>query len=117
MVRIDETYISEGKYPQLLSKGINRPECGAGIVPDICVITYSTSCFKNNYSDTIWYYFPKDPYKTVSTRIYSGSDAGYDEAPFAVYIKYIRDMSGVCSGALIALDWVVTAAHCYNQLW
>ena len=121
---IDETYLIEGKYPQYLSKGINRPECGTGIVPQFQTIIYNSSCFQNKYTDKDWYYFPRDPrQQTVSTRIFNGSKADYVDATFAVHIQYVKKVYGLrhqqaCSGVLITFNWVMTSAHCYEpQTW
>ena len=109
--KLDDTYISEGHYPNLLSKGINRPECGAGVVPIIQQISHNPLCFKNKLSDIILRHFPQVLPLKPSTRIFAGTDADQTEGKFTVYIRYFGYDS--CTGALITFNWVLTAAHCY----
>nr|BAB25416.1 unnamed protein product [Mus musculus] len=49
----------------------------------------------------------------TSGRIVSGQDAQLGRWPWQVSVR--ENGAHVCGGSLIAEDWVLTAAHCFNQ--
>ncbi len=114
--------VSIGNYSDYRDYGINRRECGLGFKPIEYNLVFNEKCFKNNYSNkTVWDVLGTHLHRTqdiVSNRVRHGEVAAIDEAPWAVFLRAIYDYKlgkdYRCSGSLITLQWVLTAAHCYR---
>jgi secreted trypsin-like serine protease len=49
-------------------------------------------------------------------RIVGGKNATISTLPFAVHISFQKkNARSLCTGSLISLEWVLSAAHCYPE--
>ena len=123
-----------GDYPDYKSSDVNLKECGFGLIPEYYNITLKSICFDNEYRDSNENLFELFVLRKniernrqmntrglnelwPSARIFNGPDAEYGEAPWTVYLEFRRFglYSQSCTGVLITFEWVLTAAHCFDD--
>ncbi|CAG2115634.1 unnamed protein product, partial [Medioppia subpectinata] len=132
-VQTDCAFVKVGNYSDYYRDlGINTETCGLRFIPTAIDITYNnTKCFHNNYTHlrVMDMYGPhlwrkKD---VLGSRVMNGRRAHLGEAPWVVSIQinYMDFRHGpgsaltpidiyYCTGALIAKQWILTAAHCFK---
>lgn len=52
--------------------------------------------------------------QSISPRIVGGVNAADGQAPFQCYI-HDEDFGYVCGCAVVAAEWIITAAHCLEE--
>ena len=125
-----------GNYTEFAPYWVNLYDCGLSVKPTVHNYTFNTNCFRNKYipktlydveGNNLMYERLESP---PQTRILFGEKATLTEAPWAIYVtnerwsnfdfrKHIstwgNDDYWACSGSLVTLSWVVTAAHCLEH--
>jgi len=59
---------------------------------------------------------PVSPIGRRKKRIVNGGASNYGEWPWQIRIHYSKDNSFFCGGSVINKEWVITAAHCVEDL-
>ncbi|CAG2100563.1 unnamed protein product [Medioppia subpectinata] len=126
--KMNAEFVSKGDYKNHQKYGINTNECGLRYEPILVNISFPTKCFQTNHSmiqilDEEVYYFMNEP-DITSSRVADGEVAVVSgkplQAPWAVSIQLrVHGMDAdLCSGVLIAMNWVLTSGHCIDvRLW
>ena len=111
----DGLFASMGNYSEQMKDDLNLPECGFGLVPIYFKISYEKQCFSRSYPNKTLIIFHKwkGGVGKVSSRIYQGREARVGDSPWTVFLDFEK---GVCSGVLITYEWVLTSAHCLNDM-
>ena len=119
-----ETTVLIPDYPEYQKYDINLPECGLTFVPTIHNYTFDRLCYKDKYIPKTLYdfqgnnlMFEKVEKDATQERIYMGKELEYGEAPWTVQV-FAEFETGesklICTGSLIAFNWVITSAHCFG---
>ncbi|XP_054167697.1 blarina toxin-like [Oppia nitens] len=97
---IDTGFLTVGNYSDYEHLGLNQPECG--LVGPLGANQYDPKCFR---------------FHSDNSRIIAGTDSL--ASPWTVKLVFVdptgRHNDGLCTGVLITLQFLLTAAHCLDQ--
>lgn len=112
--------VRPGNYPELLSEGVNHPECGQRYLTRPHKLYFNRKCFLNELTESTYWDIDltRDEFN-IAKRIVGSEQAEYAESPWTVILtqqlfRFIPTSD--CTGVLIALDWAMTAAHCHKNV-
>ena len=122
---MESTFVSIGDYPGYRGEGnpqVNLHDCGLQYVPTVYDITFPEKCFNNEYNSNIVFdYRAVTRVESPQTRMYGGTSVELGEVPWVVLFRDVKEWwlnwgedKYMCSGVLITLEWVLTAAHCVD---